>query len=1038
MRIFYRFLRFLSATTLFFFCWTYLSVWQVAAFALEPKAAPPVNGGNKAPDSSGDRFEAAVESIRENVSKAEEKEAKAQDAAAELESVKSKKAEIDALDAEVRNEFAATEKKIKDTNLPREILDRHAGFVQHYNDNIAELKSNLNAIEKAKTRTQLKAALLKAKLHLDKVKAPKKHVPLDPNNLPHRTVKPKEKAPRLKKEDFEKEFGPAIGNKGNPAVASAGFGIQDKGLETWIRDRVSARKPVQLAYSGPAGDIPLAFGSELSAKDEELINSLPDFSFSQRVAAIDAQPENILLAQVAADLPSDADLAETVEIQFTPEIRAKAQELNYNPVKIYEWVRHNIEFVPTYGSIQGADMCLQTKRCNAFDTASLLIALLRTSNIPARYVYGTVDVPIDKVMNWVGGFTDPVSAMNLIASGGIPVKGLTSGGKTVIARMEHAWVDAFVPYGNYRGAVRDESIKTWIPLDGSYKQYTYRDPIDFPSAVGFDKQQFLDEIKAASTVNPDSSVTNVPQDLILQRLQEYLQKVRQYSAANLQDKSLNDIIGEKKVITKNYGYLVGSLPYKPVVLGFKYSQLPDSLRWRVNFQVFSGLYSFDPDFSYTASTAFLAGKSTTLSYKPATGYDESLVQAYGYLEKVPPYLLKLKPQLVIEGNVAASGIPVGSGQDLDFVMTFISPDGSRDTISNKETVGAYLGVGFNLSSLSKSVLDSDTAEVARLLSDSTPDAGRKIQECLHLLTSFYFSELDAMNALEERFAKVVDIRHPSSAIVGTGLKVSTLWGSPRSLSFAGLFIDVDRDVHSTIARDGDKNKALTFTVKSGYNGSSIEHALWEQLYKLPGISAVKIHHLANQRGIPIYKIDRSNSASLLPQLQISNADKSDIANAVNAGKTVYVPQQNIQYYDWYGTAYIVMDADSGAAGYIISGGHAGGTAGLILDCLEALIQLIDLIPLPGVVGIIAEILAFAATIHDITQSSAPPENQNLAVLLAVLSLIMGLASTFIPIPWFIVLVVVLEIIMYISVFYLLEGGWPIIDENPVQACVDLF
>ena len=136
MRIFYRFLRFLSATTLFFFCWTYLSVWQVAAFALEPKAAPPVNGGNKAPDSSGDRFEAAVESIRENVSKAEEKEAKAQDAAAELESVKAKKAEIDALDAEVRNEFAATEKKIKDTNLPREILDRHAGFVQHYNDTL--------------------------------------------------------------------------------------------------------------------------------------------------------------------------------------------------------------------------------------------------------------------------------------------------------------------------------------------------------------------------------------------------------------------------------------------------------------------------------------------------------------------------------------------------------------------------------------------------------------------------------------------------------------------------------------------------------------------------------------------------------------------------------------------------------------------------------------------------------------------------------------------------------------------------------------
>ena len=47
-------------------------------------------------------------------------------------------------------------------------------------------------------------------------------------------------------------------------------------------------------------------------------------------------------------------------------------------------------------------MCLQTKICNDFDTASLLIALLRTSGISARYVYGTVEIPIDKVMNWVG------------------------------------------------------------------------------------------------------------------------------------------------------------------------------------------------------------------------------------------------------------------------------------------------------------------------------------------------------------------------------------------------------------------------------------------------------------------------------------------------------------------------------------------------------------------------------------------------------------------------------------------------------------
>jgi len=53
--------------------------------------------------------------------------------------------------------------------------------------------------------------------------------------------------------------------------------------------------------------------------------------------------------------------------------------------------------------VQGAQDTLDKKRGNAVDTASLLIAMLRSAKIPARYVYGTVEMPIDKAMNWVGG-----------------------------------------------------------------------------------------------------------------------------------------------------------------------------------------------------------------------------------------------------------------------------------------------------------------------------------------------------------------------------------------------------------------------------------------------------------------------------------------------------------------------------------------------------------------------------------------------------------------------------------------------------------
>ena len=47
--------------------------------------------------------------------------------------------------------------------------------------------------------------------------------------------------------------------------------------------------------------------------------------------------------------PLAEDLAETPDIQLSDAIKAKAEELEHDPVKIYNWVRNNIEFIPSYG-----------------------------------------------------------------------------------------------------------------------------------------------------------------------------------------------------------------------------------------------------------------------------------------------------------------------------------------------------------------------------------------------------------------------------------------------------------------------------------------------------------------------------------------------------------------------------------------------------------------------------------------------------------------------------------------------------------------
>ena len=135
-------------------------------------------------------------------------------------------------------------------------------------------------------------------------------------------------------------------------------------------------------------------------------------------------------------------------------------------------VHDNIHWQPTQGSVQGAQDTLDKKAGNAMDTASLLIALLRASGIPARYVYGSVEVPAEQMMNWVGGAKTIDAAQQVLGQGGIPNVALVSGGKISAVRIEHTWVEALIQYQPGRGAkhVPGQSVPdTWVPMDGSFK-----------------------------------------------------------------------------------------------------------------------------------------------------------------------------------------------------------------------------------------------------------------------------------------------------------------------------------------------------------------------------------------------------------------------------------------------------------------------------------------------------------------------------------------------------------------------------------------
>lgn len=926
-------LKIVTGVTLAFFCWSFLPLYSAVAFAVE-KQVPGAGSrgpGNQAtgyraqgpdvPVTASSRFEKALETIRENINKADDKESKSQDITAEVTEVKKQRTEIEKLDGDLKAEFAATEKKLKDANLPKEILDRHYKFVKHYEDNLKELKTNLSAVEQsAISGKQKKETLAKAKAHLEKTKAPSRHQKLDPNNLPFRNRKEaKPIAPRLKKEEFERDFPKqkkqSIRTAFSPQSTQSAqrtASLLDRDQRGWARILDSAlsrySSPFTSHASRPLATSPLTPNpSRILLASNEPVSDIP-FTLDANATAPKiafSDPSPIILAQ--ADLPSAEDLAETPEVQFTQDIRDLAAQLGNKSTKIFEWVRNNIEFIPSYGSIQGADMCLQSRQCNDMDTASLLIALLRVSNFPARYMYGTIEIPIDKAMNWFGGFTDPSAAVTFMASGGIPGRLVYIGGKPDKIQMEHAWVETYIPYGNYRGAIVDDSLKTWIPMDGSYKQYTYTNGFDITSTVPFDYNAYMGQVQSQNAIH------------------WYQSKIQQYLDANMPDTSIIDVKGYREITQETYHFLPSMLPYKMTAQLGTFDVVPTGMTAKVTFTVMDNASGSAT--SCTAMTPELAGKRITLSYIPATANDEALIAKYaGFLYDVPAYMLNLKPVLRIEGTIKLTGesTNLGTGQTLS--MRFTQPNQNTEIRDKNLLAGAYYAIGMDLQGINENVLGKRNYKLnTNVLSETAGTLGNDelIGEHLYILATTYFLANDKVQKSGVKLFNSVMVRTISEGIASFTVSVQSIFGMPKSALPSGVNMDVAMAGVSVNAKDGDTSKEMAYMNLHGLVGSYNEHDVFEKIDGFSSVSAVKALQLAAAGGTLIVNITAMNVAQILPALKINEQIKADIQNAVGAGKDVTVSQSNVQINDWNGVGYIIKDSISGAGAYMISGGLAG-------------------------------------------------------------------------------------------------------------------
>lgn len=734
------------------------------------------------------------------------------------------------------------------------------------------------------------------------------------------------------------------------------------------------------------------------------------------------------------DAPVPADLAETPEVQFTPAIQALAASLGNDPVRIFNWVRNTVEFAPVYGSIQGADHCRATRVCTDVDTASLLIALLRVSGIPARYQTGTVRVPAEQARNWVRGADTLQVAGDVFATGNIPGTIVNFPDRSVL-EVEHTWVRALIDMNPSRGAVHVQG-DTWVDLDPSFKQYELIPQADLAPPLD---PSFADTVLATGSTDPvTQSVTGLDLTLVEDAIDAETATIGAQVATMDPSMPATDVVGADFIVPETSRTLAGTLPVEVLTRGTSYTEVPSALRHRLTFRLQgSGTFS-GTQFSWATTLPEIAGKRVELVYEPASAADESALAALftgaselGDTPTVIPSSIQVRGVLRVDGTPVATGNAVGFGTGQTLVLDFAGPLGSR-SIPGNVTAGAYIAVGLDLGRISPELFDGLEADAERIQAADTGtvpfgdlDPYNTIGTVLQSGILGWFRDRDLRDRRLAKGADAISQRLPSSGYYFTNFAVSTLFGAPVDAALAGATLDIQNDFGFVFAKDGDAQKAVNLAYVQGQTGSEMEASTQESRLSLSGqpvqaTSTMRILQQANDEGIPIYRIDAGNRATVVPLLQYGATDLGLVNDALNRGEEVVIPERPVQFAGAPITGLITQDPATGSAAYLISGGFGVLNGGLadFFDSLTwsvivalffgtvALLGLFGLISagvalFAGLMGVLLTIVDFFSTWSDVVEGQ-PDRGLTLGeaaaglgiITLFSLGLVLGVAGLF--------------------------------------------
>ena len=594
------------------------------------------------------------------------------------------------------------------------------------------------------------------------------------------------------------------------------------------------------------------------------------------------QPGNVSDPSLLASTP-DANTTD-------PYVQEMAAQLDYNAQDIFSFLHTQIGYNSYTGSMRGARGTLWSSAGNALDVASLGVALMRASGIPAQYVSGMLSQS-DAQTLILSMFPAPSQTVGYIPSG-TQVSDPADDPQLLSETESHYWFQ----------------FNTGTGMQDA-------DPLLPGAAIG---QTFT-----TST----GTFAEVPDDLRDQTEVALTAEIYDQGAATL---GIGDGLSDTVVLDQTFNDV--ALEGRPLTIG---NLVSSSSTAAVAFTTTTNTYTpyidmSDDAYPYGSHDELVTGTpyqevltTLPLGSQVLTGlflnvsltgpglatetYQRTLFDRIGYAARQG-----LVPTSVSVDPTAAPAISPFDLESLNVLPGLTDPNAGVQSLhavqQDASQLMAIQNAGTEASQAAPVLVGFNTAQTSLIAAEFAT------------LSNLHTSQLAELSSVKAYFDR------PSLVIVSSHLTTDPTT-QMTSLSFS---IDLRRDTMRVIAAPGqDPDATIAFNVVRGVYESVVEGNVLQaitpptngqpaQVYSTATVFAV-----AQAQDVPLIVVT-PDTLSLLDGLAIDADAKAEITTAVNQGNLVIVPAQDVPVNGTETTAWYQIDTTTGETiGVTDDGGHQG-------------------------------------------------------------------------------------------------------------------